>query len=533
MKTVEIKDQVSLPLSRCAELVLSGIRFRLFRAAVTVTIIALAVAFLTTMLTQSLVTKEVAKAVEVRTASRKLLLFWVGRITSPITDDELTADLAGMEPESDRWKEFATWGQLNDATLKRLARIAQSQVAYTTFFDRMDRSQRLNLIDLAKGDEVFSRIQTPAALAAFTERLETEIKPMAARKFPGSVKDFGAFCTEWQETTGLRNKIVAGHSTARARLDKLLAGKTGAEALVSGDETLVRNLTATGFVLNLDDLKAIAAPAKLELDAAAIQHTMRLPVIKSRLGRRTGTAVGDVNEEILFKTTSSSNGAEWLVKQMDEQKQNLVQADKAFADEAKNAAKMDDKLRQEYRTIRATRNTVTEFTLDTKRVEEVANAWLDKESLAEVEAAVSRTSSDENIMGFPPRTLWLIVVSFMVCIVGITNAMLMSVTERFREIATMKCLGATDAFIMINFVMESCLQGIAGGLVGGILGVALGALRGGFDYGWIAMETFPLLSGCTCAALSMIAGIMISALAAVYPAWMAARLAPMEAMRIE
>ena len=54
---------------------------------------------------------------------------------------------------------------------------------------------------------------------------------------------------------------------------------------------------------------------------------------------------------------------------------------------------------------------------------------------------------------------WLVVLSLLVCLVGITNAMLMSVTERFREIGTMKCMGALDGFIIKLFLLESSFMG--------------------------------------------------------------------------
>ncbi len=60
------------------------------------------------------------------------------------------------------------------------------------------------------------------------------------------------------------------------------------------------------------------------------------------------------------------------------------------------------------------------------------------------------------------RTVWLVSLSLLVCLVGITNAMLMSVMERFREIGTMKCLGALDSFIMKLFLIESLVLGAAG-----------------------------------------------------------------------
>ena len=51
--------------------------------------------------------------------------------------------------------------------------------------------------------------------------------------------------------------------------------------------------------------------------------------------------------------------------------------------------------------------------------------------------------------------------------------MLMSVTERFREIGTMKCLGALDTFIVKLFLLESTFQGLAGTSAGIVIGFAL------------------------------------------------------------
>ena len=168
-----------------------------------------------------------------------------------------------------------------------------------------------------------------------------------------------------------------------------------------------------------------------------------------------------------------------------------------------------------------------------KELRAVSDYWLKDRAISDVETSVAANIGTGEFMGFSGRTLWLLAVSLLVCVVGIANAMLMSVTERFREIATMKCLGATDGFIMTNFVLESCLQGIAGGIIGAVLGLLLGAIRGMAIYGWIAMSSFPLGEVSISAGASLVAGVVISAMAAVYPAWAAARLAPMEAMRIE
>jgi len=107
------------------------------------------------------------------------------------------------------------------------------------------------------------------------------------------------------------------------------------------------------------------------------------------------------------------------------------------------------------------------------------------------------------------------------------------VTERFREIATMKCLGATDGFIMVNFMLESAVQGVAGGVVGSLLGLILGTLLSWKAYGLMSLAHLPIGDVALAAGISLVLGVVLSILAAVYPAWVAARLAPMEAMRIE
>ena len=86
---------------------------------------------------------------------------------------------------------------------------------------------------------------------------------------------------------------------------------------------------------------------------------------------------------------------------------------------------------------------------------------------------------------------------------------------------------------MTNFVLESCLQGVAGGVVGALLGLLLGTVLSWGKYGWTALQHFPITDVLAGGGLAFLVGIVISAMAAIYPAWIAARLAPMEAMRIE
>jgi cell division protein FtsX len=135
--------------------------------------------------------------------------------------------------------------------------------------------------------------------------------------------------------------------------------------------------------------------------------------------------------------------------------------------------------------------------------------------------------------GIGANAVWLIVVSLLVCVVGISNAMLISVLERFREIATMKCLGALNGLIATLFLLEAAFLGAVGGVAGVVIGAVLGLARMFAGYGaWVA-TFFPYLGLVGVAGVSILTGMLLTTLAAIYPAFRAAKMPPMEAMRVE
>lgn len=128
---------------------------------------------------------------------------------------------------------------------------------------------------------------------------------------------------------------------------------------------------------------------------------------------------------------------------------------------------------------------------------------------------------------------WLVGLALLVAFVGILNAMLMSVTERFREIGTMKCLGALDSFIIKLFLIESLFQGIAGTLVGVVLGLSLSLLASAASYGSHTFTNLPWTDIAVYFLICTVIGIGLTVAGAVYPAWQAARMQPIEAMRVD
>jgi ABC-type lipoprotein release transport system permease subunit len=138
-----------------------------------------------------------------------------------------------------------------------------------------------------------------------------------------------------------------------------------------------------------------------------------------------------------------------------------------------------------------------------------------------------------DVIAASAKQRWIVTLSLLVCIVGIINAQLMSVTERFREIGTMKCLGALDRFIVRLFVLEALMQGLAGSCAGAVLGVVSATISSAFTLGSSIFSAFPWIALFNSMLLSIIVGTSLSLIGVIYPAILAARMQPVEAMRLE
>ena len=110
--------------------------------------------------------------------------------------------------------------------------------------------------------------------------------------------------------------------------------------------------------------------------------------------------------------------------------------------------------------------------------------------------------------------------------IGLMNIMLVSVTERTKEIGTRKALGATATIIRNQFLIEAVVICQLGGIVGIILGVAVGNITSVFTGGSFIIPWLWIISGI---ALCIIVGLM----SGIFPAAKAAKLDPIEALRYE
>lgn len=142
-------------------------------------------------------------------------------------------------------------------------------------------------------------------------------------------------------------------------------------------------------------------------------------------------------------------------------------------------------------------------------------------------------SNDSLIKQFDEFTLYLrlgvMLISFIALLaagVGIMNIMLVSVTERTREIGVRKAIGAQRRDILTQFMIEAILLCEIGGVLGVVLGIITGNVVG------LLLEV-PAVIPWDWAAIGIIVCSIVGLVFGVYPAWKAANLDPIEALRYE
>ena len=117
-------------------------------------------------------------------------------------------------------------------------------------------------------------------------------------------------------------------------------------------------------------------------------------------------------------------------------------------------------------------------------------------------------------------------ISLLVGGIGVMNIMLVSVTERTREIGIRKALGARTGSVLLQFLAESALITLLGGLIGIVLGISGAAMVCGLIGFSVSIKVSTVLGA---SLFSSAVGIFFG----IYPARKAAKLSPIEALRHE
>jgi len=110
--------------------------------------------------------------------------------------------------------------------------------------------------------------------------------------------------------------------------------------------------------------------------------------------------------------------------------------------------------------------------------------------------------------------------------IGIMNIMLVSVTERTREIGIRMAVGARARDILVQFLIESVTLSAVGGIIGVVLGVIATRI--------VAAAThWPTVTPLIWVGAACVSSALIGIISGFYPAWKASRLDPIEALRYE
>lgn len=479
-------------LKQLFDLTLVGIRYRLFRSFMTMLVITVAIAFLMNMLSGSLIQQSALDEVDARIAKLRLSLNWQTRLSQRVTPAQVIEDVAGAQPGSVPFTEALHFGQLTEAETKDLAAKAATAELYLGFFRRLDFSERFTLLQTRQlSPRIFDRLGGEAEWAAFLQRLEG----LRSVRLNTPEEDFRAFLDRWPELRATLETVAENRNAAVQALRPQLEQPTVIAAFKNLDGGLDETVRQTGFALS-PELATIISEQAQQLALATTTEAALSTGMRRELAGKMDVEPTDIDTSTLWRFLRNRGDADWFAQTYAETSPELPP-------------------------------------LAADSLVEVARGKGEEQRLSEIEQGSAGLRTGGGFLGLGPRLGWLLAVSLVVCIVGIANAMLMSVTERYREIATLKCLGALDRSILWIFVMEASLLGLVGGVIGSLMGmlIALGRMAAG--YGDIAFLSLPFLGLLGSLLGSIVLGTLLAAIASVYPSLKAARLAPMEAMRIE
>jgi len=231
-------------------------------------------------------------------------------------------------------------------------------------------------------------------------------------------------------------------------------------------------------------------PSDSPLEREVTINSLRFRVIGVAEKKGQGTGIGFNLDELVYIPLSTSQ------RLFDEEKYNalLIQAKKGKIEEVK------------------------------KEVEKILGERLDEDEFSVADQKELITIIGNILSVFSVALGGIAAISLLVGGIGIMNIMLISVTERTREIGLRKAVGATPRVIMLQFLLESTILSLSGGLLGLLLG-EIGT--------FFLNHFFPATVTYWSVFLAFFVSVFVGIIFGVGPATKAARLNPIEALRYE
>jgi len=483
-----IRRQSSLSVTRTFRLTLKSLRQRLSRSLVTLMIISVAVAFLMNTVTESLIKGRLAEVTARRTTHARLARTWMVRLTTAGTDTEILRHIASADP-ADSWvAESQAMGELDDPSMEQYRERAVVAVRFLDWFAGIDSGQRRRLVQSAEDIAVFDWLDREENWNRFVRRLGA----MRSTRPPMAVDRLGLLVEQWPQIKRKTQSIRVGRERAISILSDSLGDRRPVHALAEVQEDFGDKIRELGFLIDASTAAHVAAQARVLVRMDRVEQMLNTPSVRRAVAAHTDRLPQEIDHGVLWRLLSDRGQAGWFLSMLH---------DRGLAPAG----------------------------LDAGQILEI--------SAARREEAVLTNAAQAGLWGgqaIPNRRMgWLVGVSMIVCGVGIANAMLMSVTQRLREIATLKCLGALDAFVGLMFIFEACLLGIVGGFAGALLGLTIGAGRMAVQFRGAILGAWPWGELLAAVLAALVIGPLLAGVATIFPALKAARMSPVEAVRIE
>ena len=484
---LEVRPQFKPDFSRTLFLTLKSIRYRLFRSVVTVGVITIAVVFFMNTLSESLIKRSLKEHATKLIEESRTFSLWMSKFSVPLSYEDILKILAGSDTE-----QVITLNELQSITKippERFDILKEDAVKILNYLKIDLKIEDLNMqsSEIEKLD-LFINPQIKMKLKEKTEDF--------FQKYNINKKDFLSLCDRFKDIRKELDRIRDAEIVAIKKFHSMLNGRDLIEVLAAGDLSLFRNaLKETGFVVEEKILEKMKKEAFLYVKITGLEEDFMKPEIRKNTAAMLDLEPSQITIDTLWSILSKKNMRNSYIKMIENIKGRP-------------------------------------FDISTEDMENILKKHKKEVSLRKIERMLSSFSSD-GLLGIGERMTWLLFVSLLLCVVGISNAMFMSVTERFREIAVMKCLGGIDGFIMGMFVLEAAISGLIGGVFGAILGLILATFRMFASFGNIVWHSFSFIDILISFLFAVILGIILASVAALYPSFKAARLPPMEAMRIE
>ncbi len=524
MEEIIIKKQRQMTFAETLDFCISSIRHRFMRSLLTLSVVILAVAFFMFLQCSNIFRNSVKEGVEREILESRKAFRILNMLYAPSTEKDFVSMLVDARKSPGDFNRIAKMIGKDEQQMRNFVDYAAKEMIYLRYFEKLEFGKRKALFGQLKDSAQLEMLLEEGKLPVFKQQL----RELGGIKLPGGTEELEDFLSGY---AAYRKDLKASYKKLTDLQKHPDFPRTFEGKELKDNQVLARcingnvnskwrsDLAKLNIIITDEEMQDIIDYLKIEDQTNKIKKLLSHEKYRVRwrqvYGKNQYSRMDEKLENLDTKKT-------WRVFNEASDDTALLEL-RRLQDEIYFGGKAEELANKKLDELRQVPQE------DLEAIREYTDR---QKELQELELQLDINTLDD-AKGFTPDQIYLMCLSFLVCVVGITNAMLMSITERFREIATLKCLGATDSFILIQIVLEAMIQGVIGGLIGLLLGFIVALSSSIFQVGFRVFASFDWSMIGFAALFSLLAGVLLSVLSSLYPSAKAARMAPMEAMRVE